>query len=314
MQSETKSPIIPIMSERDRLKPPEVSSTELDAIVDAGIASEPPVTLTHSPLQVFQPAMEAFAATLWRDPGALVRLNKSYYEAKGEPIVIREAETPLPIRLNYSVPLTVEQVAIFGGGEVAGVPMMTLVRDAMFQAYSYGDKTTAEEHVALMKEIGDGEDVPIRIHSSCLTAETFHASNCDCHEQLEAALQITEKEGRGGVIWLHQEGRGNGLAAKFKQIELMVREGVNTVDAYEQLGYPSDQRDFTAAVHILNDLGIKSVRLITNNPDKIGQLQDMGIKVTGRIPCVIPPYNEMVRKDLKAKKDRHGHDFGDQEF
>jgi len=173
----------------------------------------------------------------------------------------------------------------------------------------YRDKTTGEEYVAVIKGNNNGENVPIRIHSSCLTAETFHASNCDCHEQLQMALLIADKEGFGGVIWLHQEGRGNGLAAKVKEIKIIMEEGLDTVDAFEKAGYPKDQRDYTAAASMLKNLGIKSIRLITNNPNKLRQIEKLGIKVVGRIPCEITPTNELVRKDLKAKKDKLGHIF-----
>lgn len=213
---------------------------------------------------------------------------------------------PLPLRLNTRIPITEDQIVLLGLKEFEGKPSLLVEKDAMFQMYVYGDKTTGEEHVAVMKGIGNGEDVPIRIHSSCLTAESFHASNCDCQEQLEVALGIVEKEGYGGVIWLHQEGRGNGLAAKAKQLQIMLEQGVNTVEAFERAGYPRDQRDYTVAADIIKSLGIKSVRLITNNPDKIQQISDLSIKVNSRIPCEIAPENEIVKRDLSAKK-KMGH-------
>lgn len=250
---------------------------------------------------------KALHGLLWRNPGQLIDASKRLLQEAGEPIVERLASCPLPLRLSYPIALSDDQIRLLGLHDIEGTPRMEIVRDSMFEMFVYGDKTTGEEHVAVIKSKGSGEDVPMRIHSSCLTAETFHASNCDCSEQLSMALAIAEKEGSGGVIWLHQEGRGNGLAAKAEQLRLMVYQGLNTVEAYEELGLPSEQRDFTAAADILRDLGITSIRLITNNPDKITQTEKLGIPVNGRIPCVIPAYNDMVQRDLDAKRDKHGH-------
>lgn len=245
---------------------------------------------------------------LWTRPKEVIDEEKRNLLEKGEPIVERLAECPLPVRLKY--PIENSSETDLGSSSSESYITSEAVRLAMFQMYVYGDKTTGEEHVAVLKGLGNRENVPIRIHSSCLTAETFSASNCDCQEQLNMAMTIAEDVGYGGVIWLHQEGRGNGLAAKAMQLSKMVYQGMNTVEAYEALGLPSEQRDFTAAAHILQDLGIKSVQLITNNPDKIGQTQGLGIEVTGRIPCQVTPLTEMVRNDLLAKKEAHGHYFG----
>lgn len=246
-------------------------------------------------------------STLWRDPGLLIKAYKEVLKDKGESMVERIGECPLPIRIRIPLALSAEQVAALNIDGVDAKPVVYLEKDAKFQMYVYGDKTTGEEHVAVVKGIRDGENVPIRVHSSCLTAETFHASNCDCHEQLEMALAIAESEGFGGIIWLHQEGRGNGLAGKAKQLKIMLEEGLDTVDAFEKAGYPKDQRDYSIAADMLKDLGVKSIRLITNNPSKIQQLQDLGIVINERIPCEIPPLNEVVRKDLEAKKGKLGH-------
>ncbi|HVF69602.1 MAG TPA: GTP cyclohydrolase II [Xanthomonadales bacterium] len=249
--------------------------------------------------------------TLWQNPGILIKAYKEMLKEKGESLAERIGECPLPIRVHLPMTLLPEQVAGLGLEDIEGKPTVYIEKDATFQMYVYGDKTTGEEHVAVIKGIGDGENVPIRVHSSCLTAETFHASNCDCHEQLQIALAITEDEGCGGVIWLHQEGRGNGLAGKAKQLKIMMEEGLDTVDAFEKEGYPKDQRDYSIAADILKDLNIKSIRLITNNPSKTQQLSELGIEVKGRISCEVPPANEVVRKDLQAKKDKLGHVFGD---
>lgn len=243
----------------------------------------------------------------WKNPGLLIKTYKDILKAKGESMVERLAECPLPIRINLPFILSEKQIVKLGLEGIDSKPIAHIEKNSIFQMYVYGDKTTGEEHVAVIKGIRDGKDVPIRIHSSCLTAEAFHASNCDCHEQLEMSLSIADKEEYGGVIWLHQEGRGNGLVGKAKQLKIMMEEGLDTVAAFEKAGYPSDQRDYSVGVDILKDLGIKSVRLITNNPGKMQQLADLGIEVVGRIPCEISSINEIVRKDLRAKKDKLGH-------
>lgn len=246
---------------------------------------------------------------LWQKPSILVKAYKGMLKAKGESMVVRLGGCSLPIRIHAPITLSPEQAASLNLEDIKGKPIAYIEKDTVFNMYVYGDKTTGEEHVALIKGIGNGDNVPIRVHSSCLTAETFHASNCDCHEQLEMALAITEKEGYGGIIWLHQEGRGNGLAGKVKQLKIMFEEGLDTVDAFEKAGYPKDQRDYTVAVDMLKNLGIKSIRLITNNPSKVKQLEELGIKITSIIPCEVTPLNEVVRKDLKAKKDKLGHNL-----
>lgn len=256
-------------------------------------------------------AASSLMRTVWDDPASIIEVHKKLLAERGETMVERLADCPLPVRLTTSLPITEEQLAFLGINTGGGTFSIETSRDAMFRMYVYGDKTTGEEHVAVIRDVGDGENVPLRIHSSCLTAETFHASNCECHEQLELALSIADREGYGGVIWLHQEGRGNGLTAKARQLTLMVEQGLDTVQAFEAAGYQSERRDFTPAVEILKDLGIKSVRLITNNPSKIAQAQALGIVVTERIPCEIPPANDMIRKDLQAKRDRHGHMIGE---
>lgn len=246
---------------------------------------------------------------LWENPSLLIKRNKDILKSKGESMIQRLGECPLPIRINIPVNLSEDQIKSLGLKNIHGKPIVFIEKNAMFKMYVFGDKTTGEEHVALFKEIDGSENVPIRIHSSCLTSETFHASNCDCQEQLQLALSIIERNGSGGVIWLHQEGRGNGLTAKVRQLKIMLEEGLDTVDAFRKAGYPKDQRDYTAAADILKDLGIKSIKLITNNPDKLHQIEELGIKAVGRIPCEVKPINEIVKKDLRAKRDKLGHDL-----
>ncbi len=246
-------------------------------------------------------------ATLWRNPASLIESNKKELQARGESTVERLESTPIPIRIHSPIILSPEQIIALGGESNGEKIIAHRERDTQFTMIVFGDKTTGEEHVAIVKNLGDGENVPIRVHSSCVTAESFHASNCDCQEQLDMALDLIDREGRGGLLWLHQEGRGNGLAAKAQQLNLMMTEGIDTVTAFEQLGYPGDQRDYTVAADMLRDMGVKSVVLITNSPDKMGQLERLGIEVTGRIPCEIKPINNVVKKDLAAKRTRLGH-------
>lgn len=250
---------------------------------------------------------------LWRRPAEVIARGKAELSS-GEPIVERLALAPLPLRIKHQVSLTDEHIKLLGFELGDGTPHLETVKNSMFEMFVYGDKTTGEEHVAVVKGLKPegNKEVPIRIHSSCLTAETFSASNCDCREQLDQSLAITDREGIGGIIWLHQEGRGNGLAAKAEQLRRMIYEGMNTIEAFESMGLPSEQRDFTAAVDILKDLGIDSVKLITNNPEKVTQTQALGIDVVGIIPCLVEPINDIVRNDLRAKRDRHGHYFSEQ--
>jgi 3,4-dihydroxy 2-butanone 4-phosphate synthase/GTP cyclohydrolase II len=245
---------------------------------------------------------------LWEQPAALITGHKELLRKMGEPLAEKLADSPLWVRISTPVPLPYSEITALDSTEHSEVNLrMVTERDSEFRMYVFGDRTTGEEHVALIKGIGDGTNVPIRVHSSCITAETFHATNCDCHQQLEQALDIADKAGMGGVIWLHQEGRGNGLVGKAHQLEIMYGQGVDTVEAFERAGYPTDQRDYSIAADVLKILGISSIRLITNNPEKVRQLSDAGILIVDRIPSITPPMSEVARKDLNAKRDRLGH-------
>ncbi len=222
-------------------------------------------------------------------------------------MIQRLAVSPIYLRIATAFQVDKQTRKRFEDEIGSGSIKIVAEKESKFSIYAYGDNVTGEEHIAIVKSIDNGLDVPVRVHSSCITAEVFHASNCDCREQLDTALELIEKEGRGAVLWLHQEGRGNGLAAKIKQLDIMLSDGLDTVSAFEKAGYPADRRDYSVAADILRDLGIRSIRLITNNPDKLKQLSELGIEVTGRIPCEISPANEVVKKDLKARKEKLGH-------
>ena len=175
-----------------------------------------------------------------------------------------------------------------------------------FRIYAYGNLLDNETHVALVRgEIGDGKDVLVRVHSKCLTGDVFHSARCDCGAQLDTAMARIAKEGRGVLLYLNQEGRGIGLANKIRAYELQ-DQGLDTVEANERLGFKADQRDYGIGAQILSDLGVKTMRLLTNNPRKFVGLQGYGLAVSEAVPLEIPA-NDSTRKYLKAKKDKLGH-------
>jgi 3,4-dihydroxy 2-butanone 4-phosphate synthase/GTP cyclohydrolase II len=175
-----------------------------------------------------------------------------------------------------------------------------------FRIFAYGNLLDNETHVALVRgDIGDGKDVLVRVHSKCLTGDVFHSGRCDCGAQLETAIQRIAEEGRGVLLYLNQEGRGIGLANKIRAYELQ-DQGLDTVEANERLGFKADQRDYGIGAQILSDLGVKTMRLLTNNPRKFVGLQGYGLAISEAVPLEIPA-NEGTRKYLKTKKDKLGH-------
>jgi 3,4-dihydroxy 2-butanone 4-phosphate synthase/GTP cyclohydrolase II len=175
-----------------------------------------------------------------------------------------------------------------------------------FAIHAYESMIDHETHVALVKgDVGDGRDVMVRVHSKCLTGDVFHSSRCDCGPQLDAAMRRIGLEGRGVLLYLNQEGRGIGLANKIRAYELQ-DQGYDTVEANERLGFKADQRDYGIGAQILRDLGVRSMRLLTNNPRKFVGLEGYGLSVVKTIPLEIPA-SEHTRKYLKAKKEKLGH-------
>jgi 3,4-dihydroxy 2-butanone 4-phosphate synthase/GTP cyclohydrolase II len=175
-----------------------------------------------------------------------------------------------------------------------------------FSAVGYRSLVDNKHHVALVKgEVAGQDDVLVRVHSECLTGDVFHSLRCDCGEQLESALSMIEQEGSGVLLYLSQEGRGIGLLNKLRAYKLQ-EEGLDTVDANLRLGLPADLRDYGIGAQILVDLGLTTIRILTNNPKKISGLAGYGLSVTDQIPIQhLPnPHNEAY---LRAKRDRLGH-------
>ena len=175
-----------------------------------------------------------------------------------------------------------------------------------FSALGYRAMLDGQHHLALVKgDVSGEDDVLVRVHSECLTGDVFHSLRCDCGEQLESALAMIEREGRGVLLYLAQEGRGIGLLNKLKAYNLQDR-GLDTVDANLELGLPVDLRDYGIGAQILVDLGLSSIRILTNNPKKIRGLEGYGLSVSAQVPIehAPNPHNEAY---LRAKRDRMGH-------
>ena len=188
--------------------------------------------------------------------------------------------------------------------QVAVVKLPTQRGD--FTAYGYESLLDGEQHLALVKgDVKGKRDVLVRVHSECLTGDVFHSLRCDCGEQLMAAVDAIEKEGMGVVLYMAQEGRGIGLLNKMRAYELQ-EQGLDTVEANVELGFAADLRDYGIGAQILSDLGLTSIRIMTNNPRKLVGLEGYGLTITERVPLEMPPRDENVRY-LQVKKDKMGH-------
>ncbi len=198
------------------------------------------------------------------------------YRLRNEGLVVRQAEAHLPTRYGT------------------------------FRVIAYEDRYVQGVHLALVKgEVSTPDPVLVRVHSECVTGDLLGSLRCDCGDQMEDALRRIEEEGRGVFVYLRQEGRGIGLLDKIRAYRLQ-DEGLDTVEANHALGYPADTRDYVAAYHILRDLGVQRVRLLTNNPHKVSRLQELGVEVVERLP--LPPrVREENYRYLLAKRDKLGH-------
>ncbi len=179
-------------------------------------------------------------------------------------------------------------------------------RFGRFQVAGFWNNRDGKEHIAILHGNPMGrEDVPVRVHSECLTGDALGSLRCDCRDQLEVALRRIAVEEYGLVLYLRQEGRGIGLLNKLRAYGLQDR-GLDTVEANLALGFRDDEREYSIAAHMLHSLDVRSIRLLTNNPKKVDNLTRYGVKITGRLPHAIPP-NEHNRFYLETKRDKSGH-------
>ena len=175
-----------------------------------------------------------------------------------------------------------------------------------FRVHAFESQVDNQTHIALVKgDLGNGKDVMVRVHSSCLTGDGLHSIRCDCGMQLDAAMEKIALEGRGILLYLNQEGRGIGLANKIRAYELQ-DQGLDTVEANEKLGFKADQRDYGIGVQILRELGVRSMRLLSNNPRKLVGIEGYGLSVSEWMPLEVPA-QDSTRRYLKTKKEKMGH-------
>ena len=218
--------------------------------------------------------------------------------------------TPIDVRLNELVERDREHECPGFGPDHVCVRLVAVARLPSrfgdFRVVAFWNNRDQKDHLAIVHgDVVGAEAVPTRVHSECLTGDVLGSLRCDCRDQLEAALVRIGALERGVVLYLRQEGRGIGLANKIRAYALQDR-GLDTVQANEALGFRDDERDYAVAAHMLLSLGIGSIRLMTNNPDKVNQLEKYGVKVESRLPHLLPP-NPHNRFYLETKARRSGH-------
>ena len=232
------------------------------------------------------------------DDGSMMRLPRLFQFAEKFGLKIITIEDLIKYRLKREK--LIEKIA------EAKLP----TRWGVFRVVGYKDKLTGEVHVALVKgDVYGKQNVLVRVHSECLTGDVFGSYRCDCGDQLHTAMQMIEKEGLGVLVYMRQEGRGIGIENKLRAYELQDL-GFDTVEANEKLGFPADLRDYGIGAQILVDLGLSTIRLLTNNPKKIVGLEGYGLKVVERVPIIVEPRPENL-KYLEVKRDKLGHLLGE---